>query len=151
MRELCCDLRLVSCNLTARTTQMTAAVAVGALSRNPRRRQPMIDEEAGELFYDTLAGCCAEVCPFARVQGVPRDLPVRRSLRLTNWEAANRKIQAFEIHAEKEAVSRKDACENSRPIARHGISARRRQKMRVCAGRTGRGVWPGSASKHKRG
>jgi integrase/recombinase XerD len=49
-------------------------------------------------------------CPIW-VQGVLDGVPVRRSLDLTGWEAANRKIHELETHGEKNAISVKDACE----------------------------------------
>lgn len=49
-------------------------------------------------------------CPIW-VQGLLEGKPVRRSLDLTNWEAANRKIHELEVHGDKQAVSVKQACE----------------------------------------
>jgi integrase/recombinase XerD len=47
-------------------------------------------------------------CPIW-VQGVLRDEPIRESLDLTNWEAAQRKIQEWEIHGKEQPVSVQDA------------------------------------------
>lgn len=49
-------------------------------------------------------------CPIW-VQGVLRGVPIRRSLDLTNWEAANRKVNELEVHGEKETVSVEEACQ----------------------------------------
>jgi integrase/recombinase XerD len=48
-------------------------------------------------------------CPIW-VQGVVRGEPVRRALDLTNWEAANRKVQDLEIHGETRSISVVEAC-----------------------------------------
>jgi integrase len=47
-------------------------------------------------------------CPIW-VQGVLRGEQIRKSLDLTNWEAANRKIQEWEVHGIKESISLEDA------------------------------------------
>jgi integrase/recombinase XerD len=47
-------------------------------------------------------------CPIW-VQGVLRDEPVRKSLSVTNWEAANKMIQGWEIHGMDLSVSVPDA------------------------------------------
>lgn len=47
-------------------------------------------------------------CPIW-VQGVLEGTSIRRSLDLTNWEAAQRRIRDLEIHGEKNALSVKDA------------------------------------------
>src|ERR1035437_8343749 len=49
-------------------------------------------------------------CPIW-VQGVLRGEAVRRSLDLTNWEAANWLINEWEIHGQDEQVSVNDACD----------------------------------------
>ena len=49
-------------------------------------------------------------CPIW-VQGVLHGEPVRRSLDLTNWEAANRLINEWEIHGEDEQVNVSEACD----------------------------------------
>jgi integrase/recombinase XerD len=48
-------------------------------------------------------------CPIW-VQGVLNDVVIRRSLDLTSWEAANRKIREMEITGDTDVVSVKDAC-----------------------------------------
>ena len=48
-------------------------------------------------------------CPIW-VQGVLDGEPIRRSLDLTGWEAAQRKVRDLEIYGEKESVSVADAC-----------------------------------------
>lgn len=47
-------------------------------------------------------------CPIW-VQGVLREKPVRESLSLTNWEAANRLVRDWEIHGPENSVSVADA------------------------------------------
>ena len=45
------------------------------------------------------------------IQGVLHGVPVRRSLDLTNWEAAARKINELEIHGEAQSISIAQACD----------------------------------------
>jgi hypothetical protein len=45
------------------------------------------------------------------VQGLLDGSPVRYSLDITSWEAANRKVLELEVHGEKESVSVEEACE----------------------------------------
>src|SRR6185437_13910692 len=47
-------------------------------------------------------------CPIW-VQGVLHDATIRRSLDLTSWEAANRKIRELEIHGDAHSVSLSEA------------------------------------------
>src|ERR1035438_10383377 len=47
-------------------------------------------------------------CPIW-VQGVLRGKPIRESLSLTNWEAANRQVRDWEIHGPENSVSVTDA------------------------------------------
>jgi integrase/recombinase XerD len=49
-------------------------------------------------------------CPIW-VQGVLGGVPVRRSLDLTSWEAANRKVHDLEVHGEQSNVSVKEGAE----------------------------------------
>jgi len=49
-------------------------------------------------------------CPIW-VQGVLRDESMRRSLDLTNWEAASRLIRDWEIHGEPETMTVREACD----------------------------------------
>jgi integrase/recombinase XerD len=48
-------------------------------------------------------------CPIW-VQGLLDGSPVRYSLDMTSWEAANRKVHELEVHGEKESVSVEEAC-----------------------------------------
>ncbi len=54
-----------------------------------------------------VKGC---FCPIW-VQGILDGKRVRRSLDLTSWEAAQRRIRDLEIHGEKNLISVEDACE----------------------------------------
>ncbi len=49
-------------------------------------------------------------CPIW-VQGILDGVSVRRSLDLSNWEAAQRRIRDLEIHGEKNSISVTEACE----------------------------------------
>lgn len=49
-------------------------------------------------------------CPIW-IQGVLEGKPVRRSLDLTNWEAAQKRIRELEIHGEGNALPVREACE----------------------------------------